>query len=207
MTRPAPSKWALLALSFAVLVLLDQWTKYLAVERLTFAFERAEARAAGEKVRAFYGMRHLERIAREPYVVWKPVWRMNYVENPGAAWGLFRGMSEGLRNAFFTAISLGAVVFILLYYRKLEERQRYLQVALAFVISGAVGNFIDRVARRYVIDFIEWHWWNRPDIRWPTFNLADSLIVVGVALLVLHPGPKRAGAAAAAGNEKGAPGV
>ncbi len=207
MTRRAPSKWAILALSFAVLVVLDQWTKYLAVERLTFAFERAGASTAGERLQAFYGLRHLERMAREPFVVWKPVWRMSYVENPGAAWGLFRGLSEGVRNAFFTAISIGAVVFILLYYRKLAERQRYLQVALSLVLSGAVGNFIDRVARRYVIDFIEWHWWNRPDIRWPTFNLADSLIVVGVALLVLHTGPRQDEAAAAAGNEKGAPGV
>jgi signal peptidase II len=207
MTRSGPSKWALLALTFAVLVALDQWTKYLAVERLTFALERAGASAAGEKLRAFYGLRHLERLAREPFVVWKPAWRMSYVENPGAAWGLFRGMSEGLRNAFFTAISLGAVVFILAYYRKLGERQRYLQISLALVLSGAVGNFVDRIARGYVIDFIDWHWWNRPDIRWPTFNVADSLIVIGVALLVLHPGPKRTEAAAAAGNEKGAPGV
>jgi signal peptidase II len=207
MTRPGRSKWALLALFFAVLVALDQWTKYLAVERLTFAFQRAGAGSAAERLRAFYGLRHLERLAREPFVVWAPVWRMNYVENPGAAWGLFRGLSEGIRNAFFTAISLGAVGFILYYYRRLGERQRYLQISLSLVLAGAVGNFIDRVARRYVIDFIEWHWWNRPDIRWPTFNLADSLIVVGVALLVLHPGPKRAEAAAAAGNEKGAPGV
>lgn len=207
MTRPAASKWALLAVAFAALVALDQWTKFLAVERLTSAFERAAAGTAGEKVRAFYGLRHLERFAREPFVVLRPVWRMNYVENPGAAWGLFRGLSEGLRNGFFTAISLGAVAFILLYYRKLEERQRYLQISLSLVLSGAVGNFVDRVARGYVIDFIEWHWWNRPDIRWPTFNLADSLIVIGVALLVLHPGSKRAEAAAAAGNEKGAPGV
>jgi len=42
-----------------------------------------------------------------------------------------------------------------------------------------------------VVDFIEWHWWNRPDLRWPTFNLADSLIVVGVAMLVLFPSPAR----------------
>jgi signal peptidase II len=115
---------------------------------------------------------------------------MNYVENPGAAWGLFRGLSEGVRNVFFTAIAIGAVGAILHYYRKLRDDQRYMQVALAFVLSGAVGNFVDRLARQYVIDFVEWYWWNRPDIRWPTFNVADSLIVVGVALLVLHPGSK-----------------
>ncbi len=52
-----------------------------------------------------------------------------------------------------------------------------------------------------MIDFVEWYWWNRPDIRWPTFNVADSLIVVGVAMLVLHPG-SRAEREAAAGREK-----
>ena len=62
-------------------------------------------------------------------------------------------------------------------------------MALAFVLAGAVGNFIDRLARSYVIDFVEWYWWNRPDLRWPTFNVADSLIVVGVAMLIIHPGP------------------
>jgi signal peptidase II len=47
------------------------------------------------------------------------------------------------------------------------------------------------VARGYVIDFVDWYWWNRPDLYWPTFNVADSLIVVGVAMLVLHPAPKK----------------
>lgn len=190
MRRPL-SRWALLALLFASLVLLDQWTKYLAVERLTVAFERGGAATLSERVRGFYGFRHLEPLSTEPHYVWRPVWRMNYVENPGAAWGLFRGFSQGLRSAFFTLVSLGAVAFILHYYRKLRDDQRYLQVALALVLSGAVGNFLDRLARGYVIDFVEWYWWNRPDLRWPTFNLADSLIVVGVALLVLHPGPKK----------------
>lgn len=201
--RKPSSKWALLALLFFGLVLADQWTKYLAVERLTVVFHRGADRTLAERVRGFYTYRHLEPLSTDPYYVWKPVWRMNYVENPGAAWGLFRGFSEGLRNGFFTLVSLGAVAFILHYYRRLREDERYLQVALSLVLAGAVGNFIDRLARRYVIDFIEWYWWNRPDIRWPTFNVADSLIVVGVALLVLHTGPKKE-AAEASGRGPGA---
>ena len=195
------SKWALLAALFVVLVVADQWTKYLAVSRLTHVFERARDLSLAQRVRGYYAYRHLEPLATEPYYVWRPVWRMNYVENPGAAWGLFRSFSDAFRNAFFTLISVGAVAFILHYYRKLRDDQRYLQVALAFVLAGAVGNFVDRIARQYVIDFVEWYWWNRPDLRWPTFNVADSLIVVGVAMLVLHPGSKteREGAA---GREK-----
>ncbi len=203
-----PSKWALLAALFVVLVVADQATKFLAVDRLTSVFARSGETGLA-KVAGFYAHEHLEHLATEPVTVWAPMWRWTYVENPGAAWGLFRGFSPGFRNAFFLLVSLGAVGFILHYYRKLEDSERFLQVALALVLSGAVGNFVDRLARRYVIDFVDWYWWNRADVHacrlplvgldvgchWPTFNVADSLIVVGVAMLILHPGPLKARAA------------
>lgn len=198
MTR-RPGKWQLLAVLFVALVLLDQWTKYLAVERLTTLFDRSGATSAGERLRVFYTFRHLETLATAPHYVYRPVWRMSYAENPGAAWGLFRDLSAEVRNTFFALVTLGAAVFIIFSYRKVREDQRVLQLALTFVLAGAVGNFVDRMARHYVIDFIEWYWWNRPDIRWPTFNIADSLIVVGVALLILHPGPPKEERAAEAG--------
>jgi len=185
------SKWALLALVFVTMVVCDQVAKYLAVERLTVIFERQGLASPSERVAAFYRLRHLEGYAREPYVVWQPMWRMSYAENPGAAWGLFRNMPASFRNGFFLSVSLAAVAYILWYYRKLRQDQRFMQLALAFVLSGAVGNFVDRVARGYVVDFVQWHWWNRPDIYWPTFNVADSLIVVGVAMLMLQPAEKR----------------
>jgi signal peptidase II len=197
-----PGKWPLLAVLFVSLVLFDQWTKFLAVERLTRVFDRSRDHSLVQRVRGFYAYQHLEPLATEPHYVWRPVWRMNYVENPGAAFGLFRGMSEGFRNRFFELISVGAVGFILYYYRKLRSDQRFLQLALAFVLAGAVGNFVDRIARGYVVDFVEWYWWNRPDIRWPTFNVADSLIVVGVAMLLLHPGQRREAAGGAERQRK-----
>jgi signal peptidase II len=187
-------KWWLLVAISTVGVLADQATKYLAVERLTTIMQRGEGSLA-DRVRAFYGARHLEAWATEPHVVWKPVWRMRYAENPGAAWGLFRGLTEESRTLFFGFITVGAVAFILVYYRKVEEAQRLLRVALSLVLAGAVGNFIDRLARGYVIDFVDWHWWNRPDLYWPTFNLADSMIVVGVGLLLLLPAPRQERAA------------
>jgi signal peptidase II len=66
------------------------------------------------------------------------------------------------------------------------------QVTLALVLAGAVGNVVDRLVRRYVIDFVEWYWWNRPDLRWPTFNLADSMLTVGILLLLLVPQERKA---------------
>ncbi len=185
------SKWALFAAIFAVMVVADQWSKFLAVDRLTWAFSRVGAVDASAKMKAFYGVKHLEPLARPPHVVWDPMWRMAYAENPGAAWGMLRDLPAGFRHGFFVVMTLGALSFILWYFRKLRQDQRWMQVALAFVFSGAVGNLIDRLARGYVIDFVQWHWWRRPDIYWPIFNVADSLIVVGVAMILLHPNEKQ----------------
>ena len=198
------NKWALLALIFGVMVVADQASKFLAVDRLTWAFSRVGATTLAERIEAFYTMKHLDAAARPPHVVWKPMWRMTYAENPGAAWGMLRDLPGGFRHGFFVLVSLVAVGFMLWYYRKLRPDQRWMQVAIAFVLSGAVGNLVDRLFRGYVVDFVQWHWWNRPDLYWPIFNLADSLIVVGVGMLMLHPGEKRE---KAAGKNGGAAGV
>jgi signal peptidase II len=201
--RKGPSRWALLAVIFAVMVVGDQVTKFLAVERLTWAFQRLGASDLPTKIGTFYGASHLERMARPSYVVWDPMWRMTYAENPGAAWGMLRDLPAGIRHGFFVTMTLAALVFILWYYRRLRDDQRWMQVALAFVFSGATGNLVDRLARGYVIDFVQWHWWRRPDLYWPIFNLADSLIVVGVAMILLAPSERRA----RAGKVEGAPEV
>jgi len=184
-----PGKWTLLAVIFVALVSFDQATKFLAVDRLTTVFQVRGDTTFGEKVKGFYGHRQLLPYATAPHVVWRPWWAMKYVENEGAAWGLFQDLSERVRTVFFTVISLAAVAFILGFYRKLEATQRYGQVALALLLAGAVGNFADRLARGYVIDFIDW---SARGWHWPTFNVADSCIVLGVAMLLLQPGTKRA---------------
>jgi signal peptidase II len=181
------SKWRIFVLIVVTGLAADQVTKFMAVDRLTTALQRTDGSLAA-RVGGFYSFRHLEPYAIEPHVVWAPMWRMRYAENPGGAWGLFRDLSLSTRNTLFSLTLLGAVIFILFYFRKLSREQRLLQVALSLVFAGAIGNFVDRVARGYVVDFIDWHWWKRPDLYWPTFNIADSMIVVGVVLLVLLPG-------------------
>jgi signal peptidase II len=181
------SKWRVFVLIVVTGLAADQVTKFMAVDRLTTALQRTDGSLAA-RVGGFYSFRHLEPYAIEPHVVWAPMWRMRYAENPGGAWGLFRDLSLSTRNTLFSLTLLGAVIFILFYFRKLSREQRLLQVALSLVFAGAIGNFVDRVARGYVVDFIDWHWWKRPDLYWPTFNIADSMIVVGVVLLVLLPG-------------------
>jgi signal peptidase II len=185
------SKWRLLALILVTGLAADQATKFLAVDRLTTALARPGV-GLGDRVKAFYTLKHLEAYAKAPHVVWEPMWRMRYAENPGAAWGFLRDLSAGTRTLLFGLVVVAATVFILLYLRRLQPGQRLLQVALSMVLTGAWGNYLDRLARGYVVDFVDWHWWKRPDLYWPTFNVADSLIVVGVALLLLFPEDKRA---------------
>lgn len=179
------SKGKLLALGVPVLILLDQWTKFLAVDRLTTVFAREGDLSFYEKLRAFYGYRHLGPLAREPYEVLGSFWRMTYGENPGSAFGLFGMWPPHARFVFFTVVTLAAVAFILGAYRRVREDQRVRQIALVLVLAGAVGNFTDRLARRYVVDFLDWGF---RDMRWPTFNLADVFVVVGVGLLLLTDG-------------------
>ena len=186
------SKWKLLALLAGVWVVADQATKYLAVERLTRTFLVARARTFPQKVSAFVSQKDLlERGLADPEpVTVTSFWQHRYTQNRGAAWGVLAGAGEQFRVPFFYLVSIAAVIFIFSYYRKLRTDQRYLQVALALVLGGAIGNAIDRVLRGYVIDFIDWHWfdpnWLHPALHWPTFNVADSGITVGLAMLFLE---------------------
>jgi signal peptidase II len=191
MRRPL-SKFRLLAAIFLLGLLADQATKFLAVDRLTQAFPRSGAHTLTQKVAAFWELRHLERFATEPFVVFRPLWRMNYVENPNAAFGLGAFLPPGPRHAAFVVFAFLAMGAVVWFYSRLGEEQRLQQVTLALVLAGAAGNVVDRLVRRYVIDFVEWYWWNRPDLRWPTFNLADSMLTVGILLLLLVPQERKA---------------
>jgi signal peptidase II len=183
------SKWKLLALIAGFWLVADQVTKYLAVEHLTWAFTAARAQTFGEKLSAFVSQKDLlERGLADPVPVnVTPFWQHRYTQNRGAAWGVLAGAGEKFRVPFFYLVSIVAVIFIFSYYRKLSNGQRYLQIALALVLGGAVGNALDRVLRGYVIDFIDWHWfdpnWMRPGLHWPTFNVADSGITLGLVML------------------------
>ena len=187
------SKWVVLAAISGSILIADQVTKYLAVEHLTFLFQTVPAKTLPGKVRAFVTEKELlERGLADP----RPVqvvpqfWQHLYTQNRGAAWGVFSRAGDAFRVPFFYLISIAAVIFIFSYYRKLSTGQRYLQISLALVLGGAVGNALDRLIRGYVIDFIDWHWgdphWQHPSLHWPTFNVADSAISVGLVLLLLE---------------------
>lgn len=105
---------------------------------------------------------------------------ITYVRNKGAAFSFLSNASW--RLPFFITVSIIAALVILIAFRKLRDDQRLAQVSLAMIFSGAVGNLIDRVRLGEVIDFLDAHWYRH---HWPAFNVADSLICVGVFLLAI----------------------
>lgn len=169
----------------AVIVVLDQWSKYLAVAHLTRAFgATADAPAAatfGEKLSRFLWTENPA--ATPPIAVIEDFWHWRYAENTGSAFSFLADSAESFRVPFFLTVTIVAMVFIIQYFRKTHPAHHFQRVALAMVFGGALGNFIDRARLGYVIDFISWHWYTKAT--WPTFNIADSAISVGVVLLLL----------------------
>ena len=100
--------------------------------------------------------------------------------NSGAAFSFLAGAS-GWQRWFFTAIGLGASVFIIWMLRS-HAGQKLFAFALACILGGAIGNVIDRVRYGYVVDFLDFHWrgWH-----FPAFNIADSAITIGAVCLIL----------------------
>jgi signal peptidase II len=100
--------------------------------------------------------------------------------NKGAAFSFLRDAS-GWQGPMFTAIGITASLFVI-YLLARHGTQRLFSLALALILGGAVGNVIDRLAYGHVIDFLDVHW---NEWHWPAFNVADSAIVCGAALLIL----------------------
>ncbi|WP_257462119.1 signal peptidase II [Archangium lipolyticum] len=185
-----PRKYLLLLTVALGVIVFDQWTKYLVVRELTTRFD--DRPTLGERLSAMYGepppqgfdglhyrsKRHIE--------VSPSFFRLRYAENPGAAWGLFRNLPPNVRGPLFHVVSIGAVVLISWYFSQLsgkDPQERWALWGLPLVLGGAIGNYIDRIARAFVIDFLEAHWYDKA--AWPSFNVADSAIVVGVGLLLV----------------------
>lgn len=108
---------------------------------------------------------------------------LTYVRNTGAAFGFLASANPGFRVPFFLIVPLVAMVVLGFLYRDLPKSARWRSMALGLVSGGAVGNLIDRVRLGYVVDFLDFHW--RTSYYFPAFNVADSAICVGVAILLL----------------------
>lgn len=104
-----------------------------------------------------------------------------YKENPAAAFSLTHSWPDWLRRPLLILVSIIASIFFLIWYARLEEPDGILMTSFGLILAGAIGNFIDRVRLGYVIDFLDAYagFLGYPYAHWPTFNVADSCIVVG----------------------------
>jgi len=109
--------------------------------------------------------------------------RISYIMNSGVAFGLFQDIQSVWKPYILAGMAVVAVLVILFYSSRMPLSRTLLQIALSLTMGGILGNFIDRVVHGYVVDFIEFH--IRDLFYWPTFNLADSAITVGIALLLI----------------------
>jgi len=143
--------------AFAISLALDQISKTWIVETLTFS----------DRVSVIEGFFYL-----------------THVRNPGAAFSLFADAPVEIRAPFFIVTTLIAIGMILSFFRKLSPGDRLSALALGLILGGAVGNLLDRLIYGAVVDFLRLQLW--VGYSWPDFNVADSSIVIGVALLVLE---------------------
>lgn len=96
--------------------------------------------------------------------------------NQGAAWGILQGQMW-----FFYIVTVIVLVFVIYFLQKYGKEQPLLGVSLGLILGGAIGNFIDRLFRKEVVDFIDVYIFS---YNYPIFNVADSALVVGVILIV-----------------------
>lgn len=165
----APNRWTArlgLAILLIATLALDQWTKLLA--RTRFGLPGGEP--------DYFKIKHV-----------LGEWiQFRLIYNAGAAFGmrpqqLVPGLNPTIFYALFSAVAIGFLVFL---YRRVPRGDNWQKAGITLILSGAFGNLIDRMRFDKVTDFIDvgipgYAW------RWPTFNVADSCVCIGVAMLVL----------------------
>ncbi len=147
--------WVLLVFCIGIL-LLDQWTKSMVVQKLPL-YQRVEV------IRGFFSLTH--------------------VRNTGGAFGIFGGEKGGVGSILFVVVSLIAIGAIVFLYAKIKENEKTLALSFSLILSGAVGNLIDRLRYGEVVDFLDFH---LSTYHWPAFNVADSAICIGIGLMALE---------------------
>lgn len=133
-----------------ILVIFDQWTKYMVLT-------------------------HIKPVSSIPLI--QDVLSFTYHENRGAVWGIMQGQIPIL---IVTTVLILAAVFYIFYKIPNTKKYIWLRIVSILLVSGAIGNFIDRVFRQYVVDFIYFEL-----INFPIFNVADIYVCVAAGLLIL----------------------
>lgn len=110
-----------------------------------------------------------------------PFFNFLYVHNYGAAFSFLSDQS-GWQRWFFTAIALLITALLTYWMSKLSVKDKWNNIAYSLIIGGALGNVFDRIVHGFVIDYLDVYWGT---YHWPAFNLADSAICIGAAMIVL----------------------
>jgi|SRR5690554_1754079 len=135
-------------------IIIDQITKGLAISYL---------KEGNKSVKIIDGFFHL-----------------TYVENSGGAWGMFAGRMWGF--IVVTLVALAIFAYLMKFF-DLKERTIF-SIALILMISGTLGNFIDRIFRGYVVDFLDFYIFGYNGYNFPVFNFADICLTIGTSLLI-----------------------
>lgn len=151
-----PRQYRFLALTVAIIVIVDQVTKAMILSTMTLH----------QSIPVINGLFHL-----------------TYIRNPGAAFGLFADKGNDLRILFFVTVSVIAILFLISLYSKIPEKNFMGRLAIGMVLGGAIGNLIDRIRFGEVVDFLDFFISSH---HWPAFNVADSCISTGVVLLMWY---------------------
>lgn len=150
------NKLILLAITTLIVIVIDQLTK----NYILAAFEYGESI---DVVNNFFNI--------------------TYVRNYGAAFGMLSKIEPKFRDLFFLLMPPFAMTVIFMMLKTSPANESIRKLALSAVFAGALGNYIDRLRFGYVVDFLDFHWYQH--YSWPAFNVADMSIVCGVTVLIL----------------------
>ena len=106
---------------------------------------------------------------------------ITHIRNPGVAFGLFARQESEYKVLFFIIISLIAIIAILIIFHQASDDRRAVRVGLILIFSGAMGNLIERILHKEVIDFLDFFY---KGSHWPAFNVADACITIGVSFMI-----------------------
>lgn len=124
-----------------------------------------------------YIIRHTMQLGQSEAVLGEDFFRLTYIHNPGAAFGL--NMGSPLLHTIVSIAALGVLVWL---FWTLPRQEDLLRLALVLVLGGALGNIVDRLYLGEVVDFFDFGFGST---RWPIFNFADSFVTIGVGLMAL----------------------
>jgi len=148
-------KYGFLAMVSLAIIALDQWSKNWVVQHFNLG---------------------------ETFVLISGLFHFTYIRNTGAAFGMLANLDPAIRTPFFYIVPTLALSVIAWIYVRLTDEDKLLKCSLAFVVGGAIGNFIDRIRYGYVVDFFDFH---VRDNHFPAFNVADMAISFGVILMFI----------------------